>query len=65
MRAVLTPTAPGIRVRFVEEGNVLGEAVSRANGTAWVKLTFNSPGDHAVRAVPESTSVFEAAPVSR
>ncbi len=62
LRAVLTPPAPGIMVRFVEGERAVGEAVSRANGTAWVKLTFNSPGDHAVRAVPESTSVFEASP---
>jgi hypothetical protein len=62
LRAQLSPPAQALRVRFECGGKVLGEAVSRSNGTALLKVALPEVGEYEVAASVQPTSVFEPEP---
>jgi len=62
LRARLSLPVQALRVRFESGGRVLGEAVSRSDGTALLRAAFAEVGDYEVTASVQPTSVFEAEP---
>jgi hypothetical protein len=62
LRAQLSPPAQALRVRFKCGSKVLGEAVSRSNGTALLKVALPEVGEYEVAASVQPTSVFEPEP---
>jgi hypothetical protein len=62
LKAQLSLPVQALKVRFESGGKVLGDAVSRSNGTALLKVAFAEVGEYEVAASVQPTSVFEAVP---
>jgi hypothetical protein len=62
LKAQLSLPVQALKVRFESGGKVLGDAVSRSNGTALLKVAFAEVGEYEVAASVQPTSVFETEP---
>ena len=62
LKARLSLPVQALRVKFESGSRVLGEAVSRSNGTALLKVAFAEVGEHEVAASVQPTSIFESEP---
>jgi len=62
LKAQVTPPVQALRVKFESGGRVLGEALSRTNGTAILRVAFSEVGDYKVVALVQPTSILEAEP---